>query len=111
VQDRADWSHRVQNESTCHPKLVETGLDLLAFPTLYFYQTGYSPHTLRQASRRSWRIGQKHPVKVKFFVSKATTQTTCPVDREEDAGGGWPHGMCQIHADQINADLLAFLKE
>jgi hypothetical protein len=61
----------------CHPKLVETGLDLLAFPTLYFYQTGYSLHTLRQASRRSWRIGQKHPVKVKFFVSKATTQTTC----------------------------------
>jgi hypothetical protein len=61
----------------CHPKLVETGLDLLAFPTLYFYETGYSLHTLRQASRRSWRIGQKHPVKVKFFVSKATTQTTC----------------------------------
>jgi len=61
----------------CHPKLVETGLDLLAFPTLYFYQTGYSLHTLRQASRRSWRIGQKHPVQVKFLVSKATTQTTC----------------------------------
>jgi hypothetical protein len=38
----------------CHPKLVETGLDLLAFPTLYFYETGYSLHTLRQASRRSW---------------------------------------------------------
>ena len=26
----------------CHPKLVETGLDLLAFPTLYFYETGRS---------------------------------------------------------------------
>ena len=39
----------------CHPKLVETGL--LWFPTLYFYETGYSLHTLRQASRRSWRIG------------------------------------------------------
>jgi hypothetical protein len=37
----------------CHPKLVETGLDLLMFPTLYFYETGYSLHTLRQASRRS----------------------------------------------------------
>jgi hypothetical protein len=35
------------------------GLDLLAFPTLYFYETGYSLHTLRQASRRSWRIGQR----------------------------------------------------
>ena len=61
----------------CHPKLVETGLDLLAFPTLYFYETGYSLHTLRQASRRSWRIGQKHPVRVKFLVNKGTTQTTC----------------------------------
>jgi hypothetical protein len=61
----------------CHPKLQETGLDLLAFPTPYFYETGYSLHTLRQASRRSWRIGQKHPVHVKFLVSKATTQTTC----------------------------------
>ena len=61
----------------CHPKLVETGLDLLAFPTLYFYETGYSLHTLRQASRRSWRIGQRHPVRVKFVVSKGTTQITC----------------------------------
>jgi SNF2 family DNA or RNA helicase len=61
----------------CHPKLVETGLDLLWFPTIYFYQTGYSLHTLRQASRRSWRIGQRHPVMVKFFVYKGTTQTTC----------------------------------
>jgi non-heme chloroperoxidase len=23
---------------------------------------------------------------------------------------GWPHGMCQIHANTINADLLAFIK-
>jgi hypothetical protein len=57
--------------------LVETGLDLLAFPTLYFYETGYSLHTLRQASRRSWRIGQRHPVRVKFLVYRKTTQTTC----------------------------------
>jgi hypothetical protein len=55
----------------CHPKLVETGLDLLALPTLHFYGTGYSLHTLRQASRRSWRIGQMHPVHVKFLVTRA----------------------------------------
>jgi non-heme chloroperoxidase len=24
---------------------------------------------------------------------------------------GAPHGMCVTHADQVNADLLAFLKE
>jgi len=61
----------------CHPKLVETGLDLLEYPTIYFYETGYSLHTLRQASRRSWRIGQKHPVRVKFFYYADTAQEKC----------------------------------
>lgn len=44
-----------------HPKIIETGLDLLSHPTLIFYESGYSLHTLRQASRRSWRIGQRQP--------------------------------------------------
>jgi hypothetical protein len=61
----------------CHPKLVETGLDLLDFPTIYFCETGYSLHTLRQASRRSWRIGQKHPVRIKFFFYSGTAQEKC----------------------------------
>jgi len=61
----------------CHPKLVETGLDLLDFPTIIFYESGYSLHTLRQASRRSWRIGQRRPVHVKFLCSEGTMQTSC----------------------------------
>jgi len=61
----------------CHPKLVETGLDLLDFPTILFYESGYSLHTLRQASRRSWRIGQRRPVRVKFLCSEGTMQTSC----------------------------------
>lgn len=60
-----------------HPKLVETGLDLLDFPTLIFYETGYSLHTLRQSSRRSWRIGQKRPVRVFFLCQEGTMQTKC----------------------------------
>jgi hypothetical protein len=58
----------------CHPKLVETGLDLLSFPTLYFYETGFSLYTLRQSSRRSWRIGQSQPVRVKFMMYAGTAQ-------------------------------------
>jgi hypothetical protein len=61
----------------CHPKIVETGLDLLDFPTILFHETGYSLHTLRQASRRSWRIGQRRPVEVKFFAYKDTMQEVC----------------------------------
>ena len=60
-----------------HPRLVETGLDLLDFPTIIFYESGYSLHTLRQASRRSWRIGQKRAVRVKFMCYEGTMQTSC----------------------------------
>jgi len=60
-----------------HPKLVETGLDLLDFPTIIFYESGYSLHTLRQASRRSWRIGQRRPVRVLFMCYDGTMQTSC----------------------------------
>jgi hypothetical protein len=60
-----------------HPRLVQTGLDLWAFPDIFFYETGYSIYTLRQASRRSWRIGQWANVNVKFFYYAGTMQETC----------------------------------
>lgn len=58
----------------CNPNLVKTGLDLLDFPTIVFFQCGYSVFTLRQASRRSWRIGQKQPVRVFFMAYSETMQ-------------------------------------
>ena len=42
----------------CHPRLVQTGLDLIDFPTIVWDETDYSVYVVRQASRRSWRIGQ-----------------------------------------------------
>jgi hypothetical protein len=60
-----------------HPCLVQSGLDLLPFQDIYFYETGYSIYTLRQASRRSWRIGQRNNVNVKFFHYACTMQETC----------------------------------
>ncbi|TVT84117.1 DEAD/DEAH box helicase [Pseudomonas sp. H3(2019)] len=60
-----------------NPELVKTGLDLLDFPTIAFLQTGYNVYTLQQAARRSWRIGQKHPVRVIFFGYIDSSQITC----------------------------------
>jgi hypothetical protein len=63
-----------------HPKLVETGLDLFDkggnhnFATLVFYEMGYNPFTLRQASRRSWRIGQSQHCKVFYLYYSGTMQ-------------------------------------
>lgn len=58
----------------CNPSLVETGLDLLSFTTIIFYQLGYNLFTLRQASRRSWRLSQDKDIEVYFMYYKSTIQ-------------------------------------
>lgn len=60
-----------------NPELVKTGLDLLEFPTIVFCQSGYNVYSLQQAARRSWRIGQKHAVKVIYLGYADTSQMTC----------------------------------
>lgn len=60
-----------------NPELVKTGLDLLDFPTIVFMQSGYNVYSLQQASRRSWRIGQKQPVKVIYLGYANSSQMTC----------------------------------
>ena len=63
-----------------HPQPVRTGLTLFDaagrhnFPSIIFAETGYDLFTLRQASRRSWRIGQKHPCRVFFLYYAASMQ-------------------------------------
>jgi hypothetical protein len=60
-----------------HPKLLMSGLDLLDTPSIFFYESGYSTHVLRQASRRSWRIGQRRPVRVCYMIYADTAQERC----------------------------------
>ena len=60
-----------------NPELVKTGLDLLDFPSIVFFETGYSTFTARQASRRSWRIGQKKEVKVYYLFYQSSMQEQC----------------------------------
>ena len=58
-----------------NPSLVETGLDLNDFTTIYYYNISYNLFTLRQSSRRSWRINQKAPrVEVYFSYYEGTMQ-------------------------------------
>lgn len=77
-EKREEWIERKVDDGAevvlANPKLVQTGLDLYAFPSLAFYQTGYSVYTLRQASRRSWRIGQEKPVDVQYLYYTPTLQ-------------------------------------
>ena len=73
----ADQVERGIDVMICNPELVKTGLDLLEFPTIVFMQSGYNVYTVQQAARRSWRIGQKNPVKVLFLGYAGSSQMDC----------------------------------
>jgi len=49
----------------------------LEFTTIVALQSGYNVYTLQQASRRSWRIGQKNRVKMIYLGYAGTSQMTC----------------------------------
>jgi hypothetical protein len=70
-----NWVKKGMDVLITNPKKVEVGMDLLDFPSIIFYQIPMSTYTLRQASRRSWRIPQKRPVKVFFLTYCRTMQT------------------------------------
>ena len=77
AEDREQW---IESHSDgldvliCNPALVETGLDLLDFTSIVFYQMGYNIFTMRQASRRSWRLSQTRDIKVYFIYYTGTIQ-------------------------------------
>ena len=95
-----------------HPQPVRTGLTLFDamgghnFPSLLFFETGYDLFTLRQASRRSWRIGQKHPCRVYYLYYQETMQARAMglMARKLDAslaleGQFSPEGLAAMSAD------------
>jgi len=89
-----------------HPRKVETGLDLLDFPTIVWMAVDYSVYTVLQASRRSWRIGQTEPVKVYFYAYESTLQ--------EDAlrlVAAKVAAALRVNGDTIADDSLAELDE
>ncbi len=60
----------------CNAELVKTGLDLVMFSTVVFYEVIYSLYTLWQAVRRVYRPGQTHPVKAIFVTYQGALEET-----------------------------------
>jgi hypothetical protein len=57
-----------------NPKLIETGLDLVMFSSIVFYETTVSLSVLWQAMRRVWRLGQQCEVFVTFLAYANTVE-------------------------------------
>lgn len=77
TEKREEWAEKRVKSGLqvliTNPRVVETGLDLNAFTTLIFYSMGYNLFTLRQASRRSWRINQTAPRVEVYMLYYANT--------------------------------------
>ncbi len=54
--------------------LVKTGLDLVMFNAIVFYETNTSLYTVWQSARRVWRLGQKREVEVSFLAYEGTVE-------------------------------------
>jgi hypothetical protein len=54
--------------------LVKTGLDLVMFNDLVFYETNTSLYTVWQSMRRVWRLGQKRPVTTTFLAYRGAME-------------------------------------
>ena len=57
-----------------NPKAVETGIDLLDYPTIIWQETEYSMYTTDQASAHSNRISQTQPIRIHYLAYAGTMQ-------------------------------------
>ncbi|WP_353684338.1 DEAD/DEAH box helicase [Thermodesulfovibrio sp. 3907-1M] len=105
---REEWINKHSHEFDVlitNPELVKLGLDLYEYPTIVFFEVGYNIFTLRQAARRSWRIGQKQPVKVYYFCYENTMQeaalvlTAKKVEQALLLEGDLPEGLATEFSD------------
>jgi superfamily II DNA or RNA helicase len=65
------------NVVLCNPELVKTGLDLIHFPTLIFYEIVFNLSTMMQAAARSYRLNQTHAhCKVVYLYAEGTMEQT-----------------------------------
>ena len=74
-EERSEWLQREAQRNDviiCQPKLVETGVNLLDYPTIIWFEIEYSMFLTEQASRRSYRLNQTVPVEI-FYLAYAQT--------------------------------------
>jgi hypothetical protein len=117
--DREEWIEtkgRSTDVLLVHPRRVMTGLDLIRFPTLIFYEVGYSTHVLRQAGARARRPNQTKPCKVVYLYYEDTVQESCVAlmgEKERASlsleGTFDPDGLRQMMNGGLDDDILSAL--
>lgn len=75
---REAWIEEQYNSGTeviiTHPSKVEVGLDIIGYPSIYFYELPYDAKLVRQAEKRAYRPQQKKECRVYYSYYKDTLQ-------------------------------------
>jgi hypothetical protein len=75
------------NVLLANAKLCATGLDLVDFPSICFYEVDYSLYTMSQASRRAWRLIQTRECRTyyPYYESLMEHQAIELIGRKQEA--------------------------
>ncbi len=71
IQQVLEQGHNVL---VCNPLLIQTGLDLLQFPSLVFFEILFSLYPVDQASRRHWRVIQRKECRTYYLYYQETME-------------------------------------
>ena len=78
LQKREEWIEQQYKKGiqviVTNPKCVETGLDIIQYPTIYYYETSYDIKVMRQSERRAYRPNQKSECRIYYSYYKNTLQ-------------------------------------
>ena len=75
---REEWIEKKHQEGydiiITNPKIVQTGLDIVQYPTIYFYNYDFDVKIIRQAEKRAWRPNQNKECRIYYSYYEDTIQ-------------------------------------
>lgn len=78
VEKREYWIENEYQKGTeviiTNPECVSTGLDIIQYPTIYFYEIPLNTKTLRQAEKRAYRPSQPKECRIYYSYYKNSIQ-------------------------------------
>lgn len=78
LENREAWIEEQYKKGTMviitNPECVATGLNIIQYPSIYFYEIPLNTKTLRQAERRSFRPNATHDVRIYYSFYKNSIQ-------------------------------------
>jgi len=78
LEDREEWIEEQARKGVqvllTNPQNVQTGLDIIPYPTIYFYNLDYDVKVVRQAEKRAWRPNQDKECRIYYSFYEDTLQ-------------------------------------